>query len=117
MLTVPEYTYTHTLPIASVCQLAFGSVSYGQLTPGILLMTVIFLFYLLHNQHCAPLSYITAFSSSCLGLPLLRAQTETWVAGVCVHLGVGEEEGCSSDILHFKPPARKRNSEMSRHVQ
>lgn len=86
-------------------------------------MTVIFLFCLLHNQHCAPVSYITAFSSSCLGLPLLRAQTETWVAGVCecvfvcVHLGVGEEEGCSSDILHFKPPARKRNSEMSRHVQ
>ncbi len=88
-------------------------------------MTVIFFFCLLHSQHCALLSYITAFSSPCLGLPLLRAQTETWVAGVCVgvcvcvcvHLGVGEEEGCSNDILHFKPPARKRNSEMSRHVQ
>jgi len=77
-------THTHTLLIASVCQLAFGSVSYGQLTPGILLMTVIFFFCLLHNQHCALLSYITTFSSSCLGLPLLRAQAETWVAGVCV---------------------------------
>lgn len=44
MLTVPEHTHTHTLLIVSVCQLAVGSVSYGQLTLGILLMTVILFF-------------------------------------------------------------------------
>lgn len=91
------------LSVPSVCQLAFGSVSSGQLTPTeIMLIAVIFFFLLEHNQQ---IIYFSSFITEPLLtklLPFIDLKLRgSLFNDVCVHEGLSVVSAtCCFHVYH-----------------